>query len=90
MSQENMERTRAVIEDFISGKGEFDTEGMLTKMPDEVFFDPEIEWDASEVPVLDIRGVYRGIEAVRNTGESGSPPGKSSTSSSSWWTPGSA
>jgi ketosteroid isomerase-like protein len=65
MSQENMERTRAVIEDFISGKGEFDTEGMLTKMPDEVFFDPEIEWDASEVPVLDIRGVYRGIEAVR-------------------------
>ena len=65
MSQENVERARAVLENFISGKGEFDTEGMLTKMPDEDFFDPEIEWDASEVPVLDIRGVYRGIEAVR-------------------------
>ncbi len=65
MSQENVERVRAVLEDFISGKGEFDTDGMLTKMPDEEFFDPQIEWDASEVPVLDIGGVYRGIEGVR-------------------------
>jgi hypothetical protein len=65
MSQENVERVRAVLEDFVSRKGEFDPEGMLTKLPDEELLDPEIEWDASEVPVLDISGVYRGIEAVR-------------------------
>ena len=65
MSQENVELVRAAVENFVSGKGEFDTEGMLTKMPDEGLFDLEIEWDASEVPVLDISGVYRGIEAVR-------------------------
>jgi ketosteroid isomerase-like protein len=65
MSQENVERVRSVIEDFIAGKGEFDAEGMLIKLPDEEFLDPEIEWDASETPVLDISGVYRGIEAVR-------------------------
>jgi hypothetical protein len=65
MSQENVERVRAVLEDFVSRKGVFDGEGMLTKMPDEEFLDPEIEWDASETPVLDISGVYRGIEAVR-------------------------
>ena len=65
MSEENLERVRAVLEDFVSRKGEFDGEGMLTRMPDEEFLDPEIEWDASETPVLDISGVYRGIEAVR-------------------------
>jgi ketosteroid isomerase-like protein len=65
MSQENVERVRTALEDFIARKGEFDAEGMLTKMPDEEFFDPEVEWDASEVPVLDMSGIYRGIEAVR-------------------------
>jgi ketosteroid isomerase-like protein len=65
MSQENVERVRAVTEDLISGKGEFDTDGMLTKLPDEEFLARDIEWDASEVPVLDISGVYRGVEAVR-------------------------
>jgi hypothetical protein len=65
MSEENVGRVRAAIEDFISGKGEFDSEGMLIKLPDEEFFDPDIEWDASEIPVLDLSGVYRGMEAVR-------------------------
>jgi hypothetical protein len=65
MSPENMARVRTTLEDFIARKGEFDADGMLTKMPDEEFFDPEVEWDASEVPVLDMSGVYRGIEAVR-------------------------
>ena len=65
MSQENVERVRTAIEDLISGEGEFDTDGLLTRMPDEDLLDPEIEWDASEVPVLDISGVYRGIEGVR-------------------------
>jgi hypothetical protein len=66
MSQENVERVRTVLENYISRKGEFDADGMLTKLPDEELLDPEIEWDASEVPVLDIRGVYRGIDAVRH------------------------
>jgi hypothetical protein len=65
MSQENVELARAVIEDFNTGKGEFDSEGTLTKLPDEEVFDPEIEWDASETPILDMSGVYRGIEGVR-------------------------
>ena len=65
MSQENVELARAVLEDFISGKGEFDAEGLLIKMPDEEVFDPDIEWDASEALPLDISGVYRGIDAVR-------------------------
>jgi hypothetical protein len=65
MSQENVERVRTAIEDLISGEGEFDAEGLLVKLPDEELFDPELEWDASEVPILDISGVYRGIEGVR-------------------------
>jgi SnoaL-like protein len=65
MSQENVEVFRGALEHLISGKGEFDSEGLLTKLPDEELFDPHIEWDASEVPVLDIAGVYRGVEGVR-------------------------
>jgi hypothetical protein len=66
MSQENVEAVRKMLEDGIAGMGEFDADGLLTKMPDEELFDPQIEWDASEVPVPDISGVYRGIEAVRH------------------------
>ena len=65
MSQENVERARGVIEDFNTGEGEFDSQGTLTKLPDEEVFDPEVEWDASESPILDLSGVYRGIEGVR-------------------------
>jgi SnoaL-like domain len=65
MSQENVQRLRKAIEDSMSGQGEFDADGMLIQLPDEELFDPQIEWDASEVPVLDISGVYRGIEGVR-------------------------
>jgi SnoaL-like protein len=65
LSQENVERVRTAIEDAMSGQGEFDEDGMLIKLPDEDLYDPQIEWDASEVPVLDISGVYRGIEGVR-------------------------
>jgi SnoaL-like protein len=66
MSRENVERARAVIEDFVARRGEFDSDGLLSKMPDEEIFAPEVEWDASEVPVLDISGVYHGVEAVRH------------------------
>jgi ketosteroid isomerase-like protein len=55
MSQENVELVRRAFEVFLAGKSEFGRE----------LADPEIEWDASEVPAPDINGVYTGIEAVR-------------------------
>ena len=55
MSHENMERLRVAHEAFLAGKSEFGAE----------LLDPEIEWDASEAPMPDIGGIYRGIEGVR-------------------------
>jgi ketosteroid isomerase-like protein len=55
MSQENVELVRRAFEVFLAGKSQF---GLGLS-------DPEIEWDASEVPVPDINGVYRGKEGVR-------------------------
>ena len=55
MSQENVERVRAAFEEFLAGEREFGAD----------LLDPEVEWDSSELPALDIRGVYRGVEAVR-------------------------
>jgi ketosteroid isomerase-like protein len=55
MSRENVELLRTAFDNFLAGKSEFGAE----------LLDPEIEWDASETPVLDISGVYRGAEAVR-------------------------
>jgi len=60
-----VELWRASIEDFRAGKSELDTEGTLTKIAGEELWDPKIEWDASEAPMPDISGVYRGREAVR-------------------------
>ena len=55
MSQENVERLRGVFEDFLAGKSEFGAD----------LLDPGIEWDSSELPILDISGIYRGIPSVR-------------------------
>src|SRR4051812_44146144 len=55
MSQENVERLRAVFEEFLAGESGFGAD----------LLDPEIEWDSSELPMLDISGVYHGIPAVR-------------------------
>jgi ketosteroid isomerase-like protein len=55
MSQENVDRLRAVFEDFIAGRRNFG-EGLL---------DVDVEWDASGFDILDIGGVYRGPDAVR-------------------------
>jgi SnoaL-like domain len=63
MSPENVDLLRASIEAFRAGTSESDREGMLTKIAE--LWDPDIEMDTSEVPVLDISGVYRGKEAVR-------------------------
>ena len=63
MSQENVERLRVGIELFLAGTSELDREEMLGNLGE--FWDPEIELDASESPVLDLNGVYRGADAVR-------------------------
>ncbi len=53
MSQENVELVRRAFEEFRAGR--------RFGLPS----DPEVEWDATELPVPDISGVYRGPEAVR-------------------------
>jgi SnoaL-like protein len=63
LSPKNVELLRASIEAFRAGTSESDREGMLTKIAE--LWDPDIEMDTSEVPVLDISGIYRGKEAVR-------------------------
>ena len=55
MSQENVERLRVAHDAFLAGRSEFGGE----------LLDPDIEWDASDSPVLDHSRVYRGIEGVR-------------------------
>src|SRR6476469_4118680 len=65
MSQENVETARATIEDFIAGKTEFDAGGALTRMAGEEHWHPDIELDVSEAVVPEMRGVFRGKEAVR-------------------------
>jgi ketosteroid isomerase-like protein len=55
MSQQNVERLRDAFENFLAGNSDFGTE----------LLDPGIEWDASELSVPDISGVYRGKDAVR-------------------------
>jgi ketosteroid isomerase-like protein len=65
MSQENVELLRAHVEAFRAGTSESDREGMLTKNAER--WDPDIELDASEAPMPDISGVYRGKDAVRQS-----------------------
>jgi SnoaL-like domain len=65
MSQENLERIRAVCEaDAIArASGEFDPEAAISRISE--LWDPEIELDTSETPMLDIAGIYRGADAAR-------------------------
>jgi ketosteroid isomerase-like protein len=69
MSQENVERLRQALDanrlllQPLSGASEFDVEAAISVMAE--LWDPEIDWDASETPVLDISGVYSGTDAVR-------------------------
>ena len=65
MSEENVEALRALVEDFLAGTNEADREVMLTRIAS--LWDPEIEWDSSEIAVPDLAGVVRGREAVRRT-----------------------
>jgi hypothetical protein len=63
MSRENVERLRVGIENFLAGTSESARDDMLRRAAEG--WHPEIELDASETPVLDIGGVYRGPDAVR-------------------------
>ena len=63
MSQENVDILRAGLESFLAGTSESAREDMLGGQAEG--WDPEIELDASEAPVLDIAGVYRGRDAVQ-------------------------
>jgi hypothetical protein len=62
MSQENLEIVRGAVEEFLAGTSERDRGSMLTKIAE--VWDPRIELDSSEAPVLDLTGVYRGRDAV--------------------------
>jgi|SRR5215212_10769651 len=55
MAQQNVEAVRTAFETFLAGRSEFGIE----------LLDPDVEWDASEIPAPDIGGVYRGPEGVR-------------------------
>jgi ketosteroid isomerase-like protein len=67
MSQQNMEILRVSIEDFLAVSldvsSESDREGVLSRGAET--WDPDIELDCSDAPVLDINGVYRGTAAVK-------------------------
>ena len=61
MSEENVETWRSSLEGVLALNGP-DWEPWLASIPE--LLDPEVEWDASEVPIPDLAGVYRGTEAV--------------------------
>ena len=61
MSQGNVERWRWQIE-AVWAAAEFDPEATISNMAE--LWDPDVVLDASAAPVFDLRGVYRGIEAV--------------------------
>ena len=58
-----MEILRAGLESFLAGTSESARADILGGQAEG--WDPEIELDASEAPVLDIAGVYRGRAAVQ-------------------------
>jgi hypothetical protein len=63
MSRENVERFRAVLEDFLTGTSESERDAMLARIG--AIWHPEIEWDISEMNLPDASGgIYRGREAV--------------------------
>jgi ketosteroid isomerase-like protein len=64
MSQENVEIFRAYHDEIARASREgLDPETTISKMAE--FWDPEVEYDMSESPWLDIGGVYRGIGDCR-------------------------
>src|SRR5215211_7049656 len=62
MSHENVELWHEVVEDFLRGSAESDWEAWLARVTE--VLDPAIEWDATEIVVPDLVGLYRGTPAV--------------------------
>ena len=58
-----MKLARTDLESFQAGTSESAREDMLSGQAER--WDPEIELDASESPVLDLGGVYRGRDTVQ-------------------------
>jgi ketosteroid isomerase-like protein len=56
MSNENVDRLRQGFERFLAGRNDFGVE----------LLDPQVEWDATDIGVPDLEGVYRGVEGVRS------------------------
>jgi hypothetical protein len=64
MSEENVEIWRANLEGQLAALSAGSSpEATVSEMAE--IWDPEIELDASEGPVLDLNGVYRGADQVR-------------------------
>ena len=64
MSEENVEIWRQSLESQLAALAAgTDPEATITEMTK--IWDPEIEMDATDVPVLDLKGVYRGSDEVR-------------------------
>ena len=55
MSQANVERLHTAFENFLVGRSDFGADLLA----------PDVEWDASELEILDVSGIYHGPEAVR-------------------------
>jgi ketosteroid isomerase-like protein len=55
MSQENVELLREAFDAFLARKKEWGS----------VLLDPDVEWDATEVFVPGLTGVYRGVDGVQ-------------------------
>ncbi len=63
MSEENVKRWRAQVEELRAGtSAQFDQEAAISKMAE--VWDPEIELDVSEAPGVGLGGVRRGTAAV--------------------------
>jgi SnoaL-like domain len=64
MSQENVEIWRQSLEGQLAAlSAGTSPEATITEMAE--IWDPEIEMDATDAPVLDLNRVYRGADAVR-------------------------
>jgi hypothetical protein len=81
VSQDNVELVRRGTEAFGAGTSESD----FTKIAE--LWDPEIELDVSEMPVLDISGSTGEPTLFGKSGESGLPLGKPPHSTTSWSMP---
>jgi ketosteroid isomerase-like protein len=64
MSEENVELMRAYHDEIArASRRALDPERTICRMAE--YWDPEVEYDMSESPALDIGGVYRGIAAAQ-------------------------